>query len=89
MKEVKLFVLEGCPHCRRAREWMRELFARHPEYAKVPLTIIDEEQSPGTAGAHDYYFVPTFYVGGEKRMEGVPSQEAIARVFAEAAGAGS
>ncbi len=89
MKEVKLFVLEGCPHCRRAREWMRELFVRHPEYAEVPLTIIDEGESPEIAEKHDYYFVPTFYVGGVKRLEGVPTQEAIARVFAEAAGAGS
>ena len=37
MKEVKMFILEGCPHCRKAREMMNEIFSRHPEYAKVPF----------------------------------------------------
>lgn len=84
MKEITLFGLAGCPHCRRAHELMSELFAEHPEYAKVPLTMIDERESPEIAEQHDYYLVPTFYVGDKKMMEGVPTKEAIARVFAEA-----
>ena len=84
MKEVKMFMFDGCPHCRRAKEMMAEIFAQHPEYAKVPLTIIDESKNPEIADKHDYYYVPTFYVGDEKMMEGVPTKEAIEKVFAKA-----
>ncbi len=31
MKEVKMFMLESCPHCRKAREMITEIFSRHPE----------------------------------------------------------
>ena len=36
------------------------------------------------AAKFDYFYVPTFYVGTEKLHEGVPSKEAIERVFAAA-----
>jgi glutaredoxin len=84
MKEVKMFMFESCPHCRRAKEMIVEIFAEHPEYIKIPFTIIDERDYPEIAGKHDYYYVPTFYVGDEKMMEGVPTKEAIEKVFARA-----
>ena len=84
MKSVKLFMFEGCPHCRLAQELMREIFAEHPEYAKVPLEVIDEHKSPEVADRYDYYLVPTFYVGEEKMSEGHPSKQAVERVFAAA-----
>jgi len=84
MKEVKMFMFEGCPHCKRAREMMAEIFAEHPEYARIPLTIIDERKNPEIADQYDYHYVPTFYVSSEKIMEGVPSREAIEKVFAKA-----
>ncbi len=84
MKQVTLFVLENCPHCRRARSMMEELFAEHPEYATVELTVIDEAKEPAVAARYDYYYVPTFYLDGEKRLEGAPSKEAIDKLFAEA-----
>ena len=84
MKEVKLFMFEGCPHCRNALNMLKELFAEHPEYEKVPLTMIDEKKHPEIADQYDYYYVPTFYVGNEKVMEGVPSKDAIEKVFARA-----
>ena len=84
MKEVKLFMFEGCPHCRRARELIAAILEEHPEYAKVPLTVIDERLHPEIAEQYDYYYVPTFFVGGEKLMEGAPSREAIEKVFARA-----
>jgi glutaredoxin len=84
MKEVKLFMFEGCPHCRNALNMLKEIFAEHPEYKKVPLTIIDERKHPEIADQYDYYYVPTFYAGAEKIMEGVPSKEAIEKVFAMA-----
>jgi len=84
MQEVKMFMFEGCPHCKRAREMMAEIFAEHPEYAGIPLTVIDERKNPEIANQYDYYYVPTFFVGDEKVMEGVPSKEAIEKVFARA-----
>ena len=79
-----MFMFEGCPHCRNAARMMEEIFAEHPEYAKVPLTVIDERKNPEIAGKYDYYYVPTFYAGDLKMMEGVPDKEAIRKVFANA-----
>ena len=84
MKEVKLFMFDGCPHCRRAQELIDAILAEHPEYARVPLTVIDERLHPEIADQHDYYYVATLFVGGEKLMEGAPSREAIEKVFARA-----
>lgn len=84
MKEVKMFILEGCPHCRKAREMMTEIFSRHPEYAKVPFTVIDEIINPEIADQYDYYYVPTFYTDGVKMMEGVPTKDAIEKAFSAA-----
>lgn len=84
MKEVKMFMFEACPYCRRARDMMKALFEAEPKYASVPLTLIDEKLQPEVAEKYDYYYVPTFFVGDEKVHEGVPTQEAIERVFKKA-----
>lgn len=84
MKEVKMFMLESCPHCRKAREMIAEIFSGHPEYAKVPFTVIDESINPEIADQYDYDYVPTFYTGDVKMMEGVPTKEAIKKAFAAA-----
>lgn len=63
-----------------------EIFIRHPEYAKVPFTVIDENINPEIADQYDYYYVPTFFAGNMKIMEGVPTKEAIEKVFAIALG---
>ena len=81
MKPVTMFTMEDCPHCQRARRWMREVFAAHPEYGAVPLTIIDEVEQPRIAAAYEYWYVPTYYVGDLKRHEGVASREIIEAVF--------
>ena len=49
MKQVKMFMFDGCPHCKRAKEMIAEIFAVHPEYAKVPFTVIDENKNPEIA----------------------------------------
>ena len=84
MKEIKFFMMETCPHCRKAAEIMEEIFARHPEYKSIPLRKIDETKEPDFASGFDYYYVPAFFVGDEKLHEGVPSQDAIEKVFAAA-----
>lgn len=81
VKPVKMFMFEGCPHCRHARELMAELFAEHPEYKNVPFEMIDEKKHPEIAEQYDYYYVPTFFVAGEKVHEGVPTKDAVEKVF--------
>ncbi|KEJ91944.1 glutaredoxin family protein [Synergistes jonesii] len=81
MKEVKMFMFEGCPHCKKALEIKAALLEARPEYKKVPFVMIDEKKEPETADKYDYYYVPTFYVGDDKIAEGVPSEEGVAKVF--------
>lgn len=76
-----MFIFDGCPHCSNAQRMITEIFAEHPEYEKIPFTVIDENKNPDIADKYDYYYVPTIYTGEEKIMEGVPTKEAIKRAF--------
>lgn len=84
MKEVKMFMKATCPHCKKAFSLMEEICAEHPEYKKVPIKEIDEDKDSAYAATFDYYYVPTFYVGDIKVHEGVPTKEAIEKVYEEA-----
>lgn len=84
MKKVKVFYMENCPHCRRAFRILDDLMAGNPEYSKIEIEYIDENKYVKAANAHDYYYVPTFYVDGVKLHEGVPSVDRIERVLKEA-----
>lgn len=83
MKKIRVFYMEGCPHCRKAFGIIDDLKAK-PEYSKVEIEYIDENKEVKIASAHDYYYVPTLYVEGVKIHEGVPSVEKIERAFKEA-----
>jgi glutaredoxin len=84
MKEITMFMMATCPHCRKASALMEEIYAERPEYKEIPVKRIDETKEPDYAAKFDYYYVPTYYVDGEKLHEGVPSKEAIEKVFAAA-----
>ncbi|MBM4165042.1 MAG: thioredoxin [Lentisphaerae bacterium] len=84
MKDVKLFMFDGCPHCKKALELVAEILAAHPEYALIPFTVIDERKHPEIAEKYDYFYVPTFYTGDVKMMEGAPTRHAITQAFAAA-----
>mgnify|MGYP001148664414 CR=1 FL=1 len=79
MRDVLMFILPGCPHCRYALEAQEELLRAHPEWRDIPLRIVDESQERAFADAHDYYYVPTWYVGGEKVFEGHAEPEDVER----------
>lgn len=83
-KQVRMMILENCPHCRRAFQLMEELVKAHPEYAAVAVEVVDEEKNPALADSLDYWYVPTFFVDGEKIMEGVPSAALIEKVYQRA-----
>lgn len=76
MKQLKIFYLEGCPYCRRAREAVRELTAERPAYAKAEIEWIEETRSPEIADRYDYYRVPSVFWGEEKLYECSPSDDA-------------
>ena len=50
-------------------------------YGAVPIRRVDESVETALADSLDYYYVPTFYVDGVKRMEGVPSKEKVRAVL--------
>ena len=83
MKEVKMFTMETCPHCKKALLLMEEICREYPEYKSVKIEKIDESEQMDRS-KYDYYYVPTFYVGDVKMHEGVPTKEALKKVYAEA-----
>ena len=86
MEKITMFTLKTCPYCRQALGYMDTLFAENPDYASLEVQIIDEQEHPDISDQHDYYYVPTYYVGGEKLHEGAASLEKVRRVFDTAIG---
>lgn len=84
MKEVKMMVLDTCPYCKQAFKMMEQLRKSHPEYADVKIDVIEEQREPEKTEGYDYWYVPTFFVGGKKIMEGVPTLEKVDEMFREA-----
>lgn len=85
MKDVLMFILPNCPHCKLALRLQEELLAEHPEWKDLPIRIVDERREAVFANAHDYYYVPTWYVGGEKVFEGHAEREDVENVLRQAA----
>ncbi|MDD4160630.1 MAG: thioredoxin family protein [Synergistaceae bacterium] len=85
MKEIKMFMFDGCPHCRKAREIIASLLESEPEYKKINFVMIDEKIESEVADKYDYYYVPAFYVGEKKMHEGKVDAEIIKKVFKAAA----
>ena len=85
MKEIKMFMFESCPHCAKARKIMSSLLESNPEYKEIPLVMIDEKLQPEVADKYGYYYVPCFFVGGEKVCEGAVDEEKVKAVFEKAA----
>ena len=85
MKEVKMFMMETCPHCQKALSLMEEICREHPEYKTINVEKIDETKKADYAAKFNYYYVPTFYVDGVKIHEGSPTKEDVEKVYSEAA----
>lgn len=86
MADVIMMMFEGCPYCRQARNWMKELVEENPEYAGVRIEMHDEKKEPAFADSLDYYYVPTYYVNGVKVHEGAATKEKIRAVYEKALG---
>jgi glutaredoxin len=81
MKTITLFYLESCPYCKRARDFMRELFDEHPEYARLPIRWVEERRERALADSFDYYYVPCYYIDGVKVAEGSIDKAGVQSVF--------
>lgn len=84
MKKVTMFYLENCPHCKNAQKMMDELKSKKLEYKNIEIDKIEESKNVKIASTYDYYYVPTYYVNGQKIHEGVPTLEKIENVFKKA-----
>jgi len=73
--------MEQCPYCKEALRFIDALAAENPGYKALEIEKIDELVHPDIAGKYDYYYVPTFYVGGKKVHEGAASKEKIKKVL--------
>ncbi|MDR1600236.1 MAG: thioredoxin family protein [Oscillospiraceae bacterium] len=84
MREILYFHFESCPYCQQANRWLEDLLAENPRYQAIPITRVDERKDPVLADQYDYYYVPTFYVGGRKVHEGAASREKVEAVLEQA-----
>lgn len=84
MKPILMFMMETCPYCREAFRWMEELKQEDSRYQALEINMVDEQLQPALANQYDYYYVPTYYVAGEKLHEGAATKEKIRAVFEKA-----
>ena len=84
MKDVKLFYLKNCPFCKKAISYIESLKTQHKELAQVEIEMIEELEQKELADSFDYYYVPTFYVAGEKVHEGGIYPEEVEKILRKA-----
>ncbi len=70
MKHVQLFYLKNCPFCKRALQYIEAAKMADPALAAIEIELIEESEEAERAAQYDYYYVPTFYIDGEKVHEG-------------------
>lgn len=74
---MKIFILEHCPHCRRAKDYLRELLAENEKYKDIEFEFIDEAKDVSLADSYDYYYVPSFFDGDKKLHEGTINKKQL------------
>ena len=84
MPKLTLFILESCPYCIRARNYLSELQNEDPNYKSVEIYLIDERLNRALANSYDYYLVPTFYLDKTKLFEGIMTKEDVKKVLDQA-----
>lgn len=80
MSKLTVFHLQHCPHCHKARTIFEQLQLEE-KYAKIELEWVDEQKETARANAHDYYYVPSFYLGEEKLHEGKVTEDIVRQVL--------
>lgn len=86
MKEITYFYLAGCPFCRQADDFIKQLKEENEAYSRLTITKIEESEQAEYANSFDYYYVPCFYIDGEKLFEGAAKKEDVKKVLDAALG---
>jgi thioredoxin 1 len=84
MNKIVMFKLSYCGYCRRALQLIEQAMENHPEYKCIEIEYVDEEREQKRARQHDYYYVPTFYIGSEKIHEGPVTDKDIDHILRRA-----
>lgn len=69
MKKIRLFHINGCPYCVQGEKVLRELVAENPEYGKVEIERIEENEHPEIIADYDYRVVPCMFIDDRKVYE--------------------
>ncbi len=85
MKKLQLFYFPSCPYCRETLGWIEEVKRELPQTQAVQIEMIDEKKRPDIADQYDYYYVPTFFLNGEKVQEGACKKEIVRDILLRAA----
>lgn len=81
MKKLQIFYQERCPFCKKAFRYIDELKEEHETFRLIEPECIEETIEVDYANAFDYYYVPTFYVDGEKVYEGGITKEEVKNIL--------
>ena len=57
---------------------------QQPVYQPVEVELIEESEQAELANQYDYYYVPTFYLDGEKVHEGGIFENELEEIFKKA-----
>ena len=69
MKKVTCFYIETCPYCKQGKKALADLIEENPEYGKVEIDWIEENEHPEIIESYDYYATPCMFIGQEKLYE--------------------
>ena len=69
MKKITMFHIDECKYCDFAKQAIAELRAENPEYEKVVIDMINEDEHPEIIENYDYWSVPSLFIGKEKIFE--------------------
>ena len=83
MKPIRLFYLENCPFWKKAFAYI-DILKKQDIYKSIEIELIEESQQAELANQFDYYYVPTFYVDGEKVHEGGIFENEVETIFKKA-----
>ena len=83
MKTIKVFYLKNCPFCKKAFSYIDELM-KLDAYKNIEFELTEESEQPEIADRYDYYYVPTFYIDGEKIHEGGIFQNEVEEILKKA-----
>ena len=69
MKKITAFEYAGCPYCVQGKKALADLIEENPEYGKVEIEWIEENEHPEIIANYDYYATPSMFIDGEKKYE--------------------